>query len=68
MVGPLVRINGGGSPGKGTGIAIKQPLQPGMADADKAGDLLEQIWANEPTETKKHSRTTRSRSDLRRIA
>jgi type VI secretion system secreted protein VgrG len=38
--GPLVNLNGGGSPGNGTGAA---PLLPGplkQADADKAGQLL----------------------------
>jgi type VI secretion system secreted protein VgrG len=42
LVGPLARINAGGSPGKGSGIAIKPPVQPGAADKDKAGSLLEQ--------------------------
>ena len=40
MVGPLIRMNSGGSPGKGSGAA---PILPGKvkeADADKAGDLL----------------------------
>ena len=40
MVGPVVRVNSGGSPGKGSGAA---PVQPGVvksADADKAGELL----------------------------
>ena len=40
--GPLARINAGGAPGKGSGIKIKSPLLPGMADSDKAGSLLEQ--------------------------
>ena len=40
--GPLARINAGGAPGKGSGIKIKPPVLPGMADSDKAGSLLEQ--------------------------
>ncbi|MBS66918.1 MAG: type VI secretion system tip protein VgrG, partial [Pseudomonas sp.] len=40
--GPLARINAGGAPGKGSGIEIKSPVLPGMADSDKAGSLLEQ--------------------------
>jgi type VI secretion system secreted protein VgrG len=46
LVGPLAKLNAGGAPGSGTGIAIKQPLQPGMADKDKAGNLLDQAWLN----------------------
>ena len=41
--GPLARINTGGAPGKGSGIKIKPPVLPGMADRDKAGSLLEQV-------------------------
>ncbi|WP_071871084.1 type VI secretion system Vgr family protein [Atopomonas hussainii] len=40
LVGPLIKINSGGSPGKGSGA---KPLLPGKvqaADADKAGELL----------------------------
>ena len=40
--GPLARINAGGAPGKGSGVKIKSPVLPGMADSDKAGSLLEQ--------------------------
>ncbi len=40
--GPLARINAGGAPGKGSGIKIKPPVLPGVADSDKAGSLLEQ--------------------------
>ncbi|MBD9483220.1 type VI secretion system tip protein VgrG [Pseudomonas sp. PDM14] len=46
LSGALVKINSGGSPGTGSGIAIKLPLQPGMADKDKAGNLLDQAVAN----------------------
>ncbi|MCH2341969.1 MAG: hypothetical protein MK363_19060, partial [Pseudomonas sp.] len=40
MVGPLIRVNSGGSPGTGSGAA---PVLPGAvkpADVDKAGKLL----------------------------
>jgi len=46
--GPLARINAGGAPGKGSGIKIKPPVLPGMADSDKAGSLLEQALPDEP--------------------
>ncbi|MPS55761.1 MAG: type VI secretion system tip protein VgrG, partial [Pseudomonas sp.] len=45
--GPLARINAGGAPGKGSGIKIKSPVRPGMADDDKAGSLLEQALPGE---------------------
>ncbi|OHC18127.1 MAG: type IV secretion protein Rhs [Pseudomonadales bacterium GWC2_63_15] len=45
--GPLARINAGGTPGKGSGIKIKSPVLPGMADSDKAGSLLEQAMPGE---------------------
>ena len=41
LSGPLARINAGGSPGKGSGIKIKSPVLPGIADSDQAGSLLE---------------------------
>ncbi|MDH1680355.1 type VI secretion system tip protein VgrG [Pseudomonas chengduensis] len=44
--GPLARLNAGGSPGKGSGLKIKPPVLPGMADSDKAGSLLEQAVGN----------------------
>ncbi|WP_442961811.1 bacteriophage T4 gp5 trimerisation domain-containing protein, partial [Pseudomonas sp. BMS12] len=46
LVGPLAKLNAGGAPGSGTGIALKQPLQPGMADRDKAGNLLDEAAVN----------------------
>ena len=46
--GPLAKLNVGGSPGKGTGIAIKPPTTPGAADADKAGNLLDRALGNMP--------------------
>ncbi|MBB2494262.1 type VI secretion system Vgr family protein [Aquipseudomonas ullengensis] len=46
LVGPMVKINAGGSPGVGSGIGIKPPVLPGAADADKAGNLLDESLAN----------------------
>ncbi|WP_010487734.1 type VI secretion system Vgr family protein [Pseudomonas sp. S9] len=40
MVGPIIRYNAGGAPGKGTGIAALLPAIPLPADMDKAGELL----------------------------
>ncbi|WAE52760.1 type VI secretion system Vgr family protein [Stutzerimonas frequens] len=40
MVGPLIRMNSGGSPGKGSGAAPILPGKVRAADADKAGQLL----------------------------
>ncbi len=55
--GPLVKINAGGAPGVGSGARIKSPLLPRMADADKAGSLLEQSSASEPVSAPmKHKR------------
>ncbi|MBC9248647.1 type IV secretion protein Rhs [Pseudomonas alcaligenes] len=46
LVGTMARINAGGAPGNGSGIAIKPPVLPGAADADKAGNLLDESLAN----------------------
>jgi len=56
--GPLARINAGGAPGKGSGIKIKPPVLPGVADSDKAGSLLEQAMPGEPASL--HSKRKRS--------
>ncbi len=40
MVGPVIRMNSGGSPGKGSGAAPVLPGKVKPADADKAGQLL----------------------------
>ncbi|QTF57088.1 type VI secretion system tip protein TssI/VgrG [Stutzerimonas frequens] len=40
MVGPLIRMNSGGSPGKGSGAAPILPGKVKAADVDKAGELL----------------------------
>ena len=50
VFGPLAKINAGGSPGSGSGIALKSPLQPGAADADKAGGPMDEALANQPLE------------------
>lgn len=46
MIGPTVKVNAGGSPGSGSGIAIKPPVLPGMADSDKAGEVPEEVASN----------------------
>ncbi|TFB40202.1 type VI secretion system tip protein TssI/VgrG [Pseudomonas sp. F01002] len=46
VVGPVVKINAGGSVGSGTGIGIKPPVLPGAADKDKAGSLMDQALGN----------------------
>ncbi|AZC54039.1 type VI secretion system tip protein VgrG [Pseudomonas chlororaphis] len=51
VVGPVVKINAGGSAGSGTGIGILMPGLPGAADADKAGSLMEEALANPAKET-----------------
>ncbi len=56
--GPLARINAGGAPGKGSGIKIKPPVLPGVADSDKVGSLLEQAMPGEPASL--HSKRKRS--------
>jgi len=43
MVGPVIRMNSGGSPGKGSGAAPVLPGQVRPADADKAGVPLEAL-------------------------
>ncbi|MDF5810701.1 Rhs element Vgr protein [Pseudomonas aeruginosa] len=45
--GPLAQINAGGAPGSGSGIAIKMPRVPGMADQDSSG-ATEAVAANLP--------------------
>jgi type VI secretion system secreted protein VgrG len=43
MAGPLIRMNSGGSPGKGTGAAPVLPGQVKPADADVPGMPLEAL-------------------------
>ncbi|MCU1749390.1 type VI secretion system tip protein VgrG [Pseudomonas sp. 6D_7.1_Bac1] len=50
VVGPVVKVNAGGSAGSGTGIGIKPPVLPGAADKDKAGSLMDQALGNAPEE------------------
>ncbi|SEM30500.1 type VI secretion system secreted protein VgrG [Pseudomonas sp. NFIX51] len=50
VVGPVVKINAGGSPGSGAGIGIKPPTLPGAADKDKAGSLMDGALLNAPEE------------------
>ncbi|AZC32444.1 VgrG protein [Pseudomonas chlororaphis subsp. piscium] len=46
VVGPVVKINAGGSAGSGTGIGIKPPTLPGAADKDNAGSLMDEALVN----------------------
>lgn len=50
VIGPVVKVNAGGSAGNGTGIGIKPPVLPGAADRDKAGSLMDQALVNTPPE------------------
>ncbi|MBX8488233.1 type VI secretion system tip protein VgrG, partial [Pseudomonas cichorii] len=44
--GAQVKTNSGGAPGAGTGIGILAPLIPGLAAADRAGQLMKAAKAN----------------------
>ncbi|MDR9751060.1 type VI secretion system tip protein TssI/VgrG [Pseudomonas sp. SZMC_28357] len=48
LVGPVVKINEGGSAGNGTGIAIKLPQLPGVEGRDEAGRSVEAALINAP--------------------
>jgi len=48
LSGPIAKLNAGGSPGSGSGIAILPPVLPGAADRDKAGNLLDEALLNSP--------------------
>jgi type VI secretion system secreted protein VgrG len=41
LSGATIKMNSGGGPGSGSGLKILLPVIPGMADSDKAGNLLE---------------------------
>ncbi|WP_457789049.1 type VI secretion system Vgr family protein [Pseudomonas sp. PL-6] len=41
LSGATIKMNTGGAPGSGSGLKILLPVIPGMADSDKAGNLLE---------------------------
>ena len=45
LVGPSVKVNSGGSPGNGSGVAAVLPVQAAEADADEPGLVLEQYRA-----------------------
>ena len=46
LSGATIQINSGGAPGSGSGIRILNPLIPGAAEADSAGELLDRTKAN----------------------
>ncbi|HEA51719.1 type VI secretion system tip protein TssI/VgrG, partial [Marinobacter antarcticus] len=46
--GPAIKMNVGGSPGKGSGIAILRPALPGGVDSDAAGAKTQRALANAP--------------------
>lgn len=48
LVGPLARLNAGGAPGKGSGIALQRPRPPGTTQPGTAGDSNQLALANEP--------------------
>lgn len=48
LVGPLARLNAGGAPGKGSGIALQRPRAPGTTQPGTAGDSNQLALANEP--------------------
>ncbi|POR63023.1 type VI secretion system tip protein VgrG [Pseudomonas syringae pv. pisi] len=50
MIGPIAKVNAGGSAGNGTGIGIKPPRLPGVVDKDKAGSLMDPALVNAPPE------------------
>ncbi|KPW98912.1 Rhs element Vgr protein, partial [Pseudomonas syringae pv. coryli] len=50
MIGPIAKVNAGGSAGTGTGIGIKPPRLPGVVDKDKAGSLMDPALVNAPPE------------------
>ncbi|MEX6500741.1 type VI secretion system Vgr family protein [Pseudomonas zhanjiangensis] len=46
LSGATIKLNSGGSPGKGSGIKIKPPVIPNVADKDKAGEKPQLALAN----------------------
>lgn len=46
LVGPLARLNAGGAPGKGSGIALQLPQPPGDTREEAAGDANQRALAN----------------------
>ncbi len=47
LVGPLARLNAGGAPGKGSGIALQLPRPPGVTEQGAAGEPNQLALANE---------------------
>ncbi|QDD90581.1 type VI secretion system Vgr family protein [Pseudomonas oryzihabitans] len=47
LVGPVARLNAGGSPGRGSGIALQLPRPPGSTQQGIAGDPNQLALANE---------------------
>jgi len=47
LVGPLARLNAGGAPGNGSGIALQLPRPPGATEQDSAGDPNQLALTNE---------------------
>lgn len=57
LVGPLARLNAGGSPGRGSGIALQLPRPPGTIEQGTAGDPNQRALTNEPQhQDAKHQR------------
>ncbi|MBM7063407.1 type VI secretion system tip protein VgrG [Pseudomonas sp. UL073] len=48
LVGALLKLNSGGSPGSGAGLAIKAPLRPGIGDSAMAGERPAPAPASQP--------------------
>ena len=46
LSGANIKMNSGGSPGKGSGIKIKPPVIPNAADQDKAGERTQRALLN----------------------
>ena len=57
ITGPMVKVNAGGSAGRGSGIGVKPPILPSAADKDKGGSLLGLAFANLLNPKKKVKRT-----------
>ena len=47
LSGATIKMNSGGGPGSGSGLKILAPVIPGMADSDRAGNLLERATPGE---------------------
>ncbi|MDA7086918.1 type VI secretion system tip protein VgrG [Pseudomonas sp. SA3-5] len=58
LSGATIKINSGGGPGAGSGIAIKPPIIPNAADQDSAGELTQQALLNSVPPAPKRSSLT----------